>query len=449
MILDPRKISAPLMMALALGCAGEPAALDEVPVRGDALKAKAALAPPLEGIRCGTPSPSAAALDKLAETEAAFPLPPLGSPIVFDVNVYFHFITGHLTHEEMRARVRAGSSTYFALPMEYAGTTDAAGVTGTLVSCGLGLPGECPPETANNIALIHRGEISFAEKVVTAAQAGARAVIIYNSLGRGDFEGTLGGPGGWPPAVSVSEENGVKLLALTGATVTVLNHPILDVTGDEATNERILDEIAKLHAVYGPRFRFHVVPNPTDPGRLAYSVTHDEDWFTGGFESDLAMMAALRQGGRQDLNIYSKSLNLRGVLGYSYLPSFAAGTFVDGVVTDSGLWRDAPYALPYGQTLAHEVGHWLGLLHTFEGGCSARNDLVADTPAQQLSFECSVGLDSCPANGFPGLDPNDNVMSYAPAECVSGITDGQLIRVEQQFRRYRCDRACLTAATPP
>jgi hypothetical protein len=136
------------------------------------------------------------------------------------------------------------------------------------------------------------------------------------------------------------------------------------------------------------------------------------------------------------LNIYA-ILPPGGTLGWAYFPwSYPQDHYLHGVVALSNSLPNGG-AVPYdeGDTVTHEVGHWAGLYHTFQGGCGGNGDFVADTPPEATpSFGCPIGKDTC-AGGGP--DPIHNFMDYSDDACMFEFTPGQNDRIDWAMSTYR------------
>ncbi len=145
--------------------------------------------------------------------------------------------------------------------------------------------------------------------------------------------------------------------------------------------------------------------------------------------------------------------------GYATLP-FSHGSKFDGIVleaqyTGSSFQRN-------NIVLAHEMGHYLGLYHTFQGDCLNNNclqqgDRVCDTPPDQATFS-TCGFNSChtdadaPAPNPLSTDVNDmteNFMDYSPWNCMYRFTMGQSDRMLQLSELLRGSLLYSTGCLPP
>ncbi len=166
--------------------------------------------------------------------------------------------------------------------------------------------------------------------------------------------------------------------------------------------------------------------------------TTNDAWYAAGPGSlaEAQMKAALRIGGAGDLNFYTNEGG--GYLGWATFPSsYSSDPSGDGIVC---AWQSLPGSgfSPYdlGDTGTHEIGHWLGLYHTFQGGCSRDGDYLIDTPAERTpAFGCPFGRDSC--RGAAGVDPIENFMDYTDDACMDRFTLGQWGRMDMFWSVYR------------
>lgn len=183
---------------------------------------------------------------------------------------------------------------------------------------------------------------------------------------------------------------------------------------------------------------------------------------------DAALKNLNRWDPRQYVNIWVvRDINSKahgsGVAGYAYYAS-AHGASFDGIVCEARYFGNTP---ENDVVLIHEVGHYLNLYHTFEGGCTNNNcelegDRVCDTPPDQAKHtgcvynSCNTDTDDTRAVNPLKADVNDlteNYLDYSPFSCQHAFTPGQSVRMLAALQTVRASLldspGCLPPCTQP
>jgi hypothetical protein len=218
-------------------------------------------------------------------------------------------------------------------------------------------------------------------------------------------------------------------------TIPVYVHVMESRTGaGNVSDTRINRQVDVLNQTYSGRDADH--PGGPDTGfrfRLAgIDRFRNSTWHADG-DSE-TYRAQTRRGSRKALNVWVVDFDYLGIATFPW--DYSSAGAIDGVRIE---FKSVPggSATHYnsGKTLTHETGHWLGLYHTFQDGCSAPGDEVSDTPAQaSASTGCPTGRDSCSARG---LDPIHDYMDYSYDACYQSFTKAQVRRMKKMWAAYR------------
>jgi len=220
--------------------------------------------------------------------------------------------------------------------------------------------------------------------------------------------------------------------------VPVRFHIIHQGTQGYLPDRQLKAQVALLNSTYAPAsIEFKIVD---------VNLHENDAWFyhEPGTEAETEMKTQLGTDTAGSLNIYTAEPG-GGLLGYATFPWWYADTpQLDGVVLHHASfpeperpWSSQPWPFDLGMTAVHEIGHWSGLYHTFQGGCAAPGDDVADTAYEAgAATGCPLQQPSaCP--GEARFDPVENYMDYSDDSCMKHFTPLQYQRMKDMVGYYR------------
>ncbi|WP_158009782.1 zinc metalloprotease [Carbonactinospora thermoautotrophica] len=221
--------------------------------------------------------------------------------------------------------------------------------------------------------------------------------------------------------------------------VPVYVHVIHSGSTGKLSRRTVERQISHLNAAHGGREGKGAAVSPFRFVLKGVTYTDNAAWFNQtqpGTSAEYAMKSKLRRGGPDTLNLYTVDTGSQ-LLGWSTYPhEYQNDPTRDGVVLAyDSLPGGGRQGYNQGDTGTHEIGHWLGLLHTFQSGCDEPGDYVPDTPPQaKPATGCPPWQDTCHE---PGRDSVDNYMDYGSDTCMVRFTKGQVQRMVDSWRAFR------------
>ena len=274
--------------------------------------------------------------------------------------------------------------------------------------------------------------------------------------------------------------NAVRLLSNDSVVLPVVFHILAD-DPYAIPDQTILDGLKELNdafAMRGPwsasigvdtKIRFCLAQKDPDGGNttgITRVVTHWGNHVNTPAE-DARMKATAQWDPARYINIwYVRSIEWEIIAEFSCgvwtrLRAGGYATFPPGGGESDGIVITA-----FGNLIAHEMGHYLGLYHTFEGYCNNFNcllngDRVCDTPpdGSYLPSACGSPSNSCDTDTLSNYsnghfttdvkDPIENIMDYGFDACKTTFTQGQADRMHNAIQTQRkgllepkCDKPC-------
>lgn len=271
--------------------------------------------------------------------------------------------------------------------------------------------------------------------------------------------------------------SGTGLLEDEVVTLPVVFH-IVSRKPEAVTDGIIRDAVKELNDAFGKtgkfaaskgadtRIRFCLAQ--TDPeGGITTGITRTPSFFGGHLNpviEDRKLKNLVQWDPQHYINIW-----MVDTMDYEGFMTYACGKWILGPIgayatmPPGGGPLDGIVSTGYGVTLVHEMGHYLGLYHTFESmscynaDCSTNGDRVCDTPPDVVMngvTSCNDPMNSCNTDTLSGFardttDPIHNFMDYSLESCQNEFTEGQaermrgvLATVRKGLLENKCEKPC-------